>query len=53
MERIEAERIKAEQDATASKDSKNDEITPDSDSDGNDNKDTKEELKELIDNKAD
>lgn len=53
LERIESERIKAEQDATASKDSKDNEITPDSDSDGNENKDTKEELKELIDNKAD
>lgn len=47
LERIEAERIKAEQDTSI----KN--ITTDNDSDCNETKDGKEELKELIDDKAD
>ena len=52
LERIEAERIKAEQDA-ATKVSKDKNVTPDNNSEDSETKDEKDELKELIDNKAD
>lgn len=52
LERIESERIKAEQDAAAKvENDKN--VTPDGDSEGDETKDEKDELKELIDDKAD
>lgn len=52
LERIESERIKAEQDAAAKvENDKN--VTPDSNSEGDETKDEKDELKELIDDKAD
>ena len=52
LERIESERIKAEQDAAA-KVENNKNVTPDSNSEGDETKDEKDELKELIDDKAD
>ena len=52
LERIEAERIKAEQDA-ATKVSKDKNVTPDNNSEDSETKHEKDELKELIDNKAD
>ena len=52
LERIEAERIKAEQDA-ATKVSKDKNVTPDNNSEDSETKDEKDELKELIDDKAD
>lgn len=52
LERIESERMKAEQGATG-KVTEDDNVTFVSDSDGNGAKDEKEELKELIDDKAD
>lgn len=52
LERIEAERIKAEQDAAA-KMTTDKNVTPDSNSEGDEVKDEKDELKELIDDKAD
>lgn len=52
LERIESERIKVEQDAAAKvENDKN--VTPDGDSEGDETKDEKDELKELIDDKAD
>ena len=53
LERIEAERIKAEQDTTAKVTTTNKNSTPDSNLDGDEVKDEKDELKELIDDKAD
>lgn len=52
LERIESERMKAEQGATG-KVTEDDNVTFVSDSDGNGAKDEKEELKELVDDKAD
>lgn len=52
LERIESEKIKAEQEGTGKvENDKN--VTPDSDSKGDETKDEKDELKELIDDKAD
>lgn len=53
LERIEAERIKAEQDTAASKKTEDKNVTPDNDSAVDETKDEKDELKDLIDNKAD
>ena len=52
LERIESERIKAEQDVAA-KVTADENITPDSDTEDDETKDEKDELKELIDDKAD
>ena len=53
LERIEAERIKAEQDTAESKKTEDENVTPDNDSAVDGTKDEKDELKDLIDNKAD
>lgn len=53
LERIESERIKAEQDAATKVTTTDKNVAPDGDSEGDETKDEKDELKELIDDKAD